>query len=303
MGKIGEVLPKPLWPIFEKKILELQIRYVMSLGIRSIFINLFYQKELFINFLRDSNLLQYVTILDEPELLGVGGGIHNLARHERVNYKGSLFLLSSDQFLMLPSSYFAEGIEHLTEGARAFLFLTEIKNDKTYSETVLDAEDRLIDIVPKDKIIHNHSYLTYSATGLVSLDNLKPVSGVSSFFETVARFRDEKVIGKKIDESVEYWDFGTIARFYHSTKRLVSFYNTGRQDRFLDFLLNENAILPDKIGQDSYGSDLRGVFNFGKGSIARKENTDGDIVVLDGSQAISLPGKTIWGVGVEDQIN
>ena len=33
MGEIGKILPKVLWPIYFKSLLELQIRYCQSLGI------------------------------------------------------------------------------------------------------------------------------------------------------------------------------------------------------------------------------------------------------------------------------
>ena len=39
MGEIGKILPKVLWHIFEKSLLELEIEYARSLGIKKIFIN------------------------------------------------------------------------------------------------------------------------------------------------------------------------------------------------------------------------------------------------------------------------
>ncbi len=39
MGEIGKVLPKLLWPVFEKKMLELQVLYARQLGCRKIYIN------------------------------------------------------------------------------------------------------------------------------------------------------------------------------------------------------------------------------------------------------------------------
>ena len=38
MGEIGKVLPKVLWPIYERSLLELQVQYAKSLGIKDIYI-------------------------------------------------------------------------------------------------------------------------------------------------------------------------------------------------------------------------------------------------------------------------
>ncbi|MEI8348106.1 MAG: NTP transferase domain-containing protein, partial [Pseudomonadota bacterium] len=39
MGEIGKVLPKVLWPVFEKKILDLQVSFAGRLGFQRIFVN------------------------------------------------------------------------------------------------------------------------------------------------------------------------------------------------------------------------------------------------------------------------
>ncbi|PJB53459.1 MAG: nucleotidyltransferase family protein, partial [Bdellovibrio sp. CG_4_9_14_3_um_filter_39_7] len=39
MGAIGKVLPKPLWPLFEKTLIDWQIIQMMKLGIKNIYIN------------------------------------------------------------------------------------------------------------------------------------------------------------------------------------------------------------------------------------------------------------------------
>ena len=50
MGEIGKTLPKILWPIFDKSLLELQALYLKEMGVKDIFINLFHQKDKIIDY-------------------------------------------------------------------------------------------------------------------------------------------------------------------------------------------------------------------------------------------------------------
>ena len=52
MGPLGEVLPKVLWPVFEKTLLELQIHFARELGAKSIYVNTFHQGAKIEKFLR-----------------------------------------------------------------------------------------------------------------------------------------------------------------------------------------------------------------------------------------------------------
>ena len=40
MGIIGKELPKVLWPVYEKTLLELQVDYLKELGVKNIFLNI-----------------------------------------------------------------------------------------------------------------------------------------------------------------------------------------------------------------------------------------------------------------------
>ena len=75
MGEIGKSLPKVLWPVFEKSLLELQVEYVKTLGIPKIFINLHHQKELILESVRNKAVFDEVIFLTEEEILDIGGGI------------------------------------------------------------------------------------------------------------------------------------------------------------------------------------------------------------------------------------
>ena len=82
-----------------------------------------------------------------------------------------------------------------------FSYLKNLKNNETIIENF-----QLIDIRKNLKI--KKEYTTYSGLGLLSLNNLKPVVGISRFFETVANYKNEKV-DMVTPDHFEYWDFGT----------------------------------------------------------------------------------------------
>ena len=63
MGEIGKKLPKVLWPVFEKSILELEVLYAEELGAQNIYINTYNYKEKLISFYKDSEILQRATLI------------------------------------------------------------------------------------------------------------------------------------------------------------------------------------------------------------------------------------------------
>ncbi len=74
-----QFLPKPLFPILGVPILEIQLKKLLKLGIQDIGINIFYLKEKILDFFRSFSQKNSVnlSIFEEKELLGTGGGIFN----------------------------------------------------------------------------------------------------------------------------------------------------------------------------------------------------------------------------------
>ena len=86
MGEIGKHLPKVMWPVFEKTLLELQVSYARSLGIKNIYINLHYMGETIEKFCKEKSSFEGVQLLwEKPEILDIGGAIHQLARLPEVD--------------------------------------------------------------------------------------------------------------------------------------------------------------------------------------------------------------------------
>lgn len=239
MGEIGKQIPKVLWPVYFKTLLELQIKYCQDMGIEKIYINTHYLHDEIIKFLKTSSLLDSVTVLHEETLLDSGGAIHNLASRPEVNYKGSLLLVNGDQFLFFKESFWREAVDRI-QSCRAVLFGIRVNKNSAYNETVT-RENKLVEI--KKNTAKDHDYVTYSGLGLLNLDNLRPVPGISKFFETVANFNSEEV-ELLTPESFEYWDFGTAEIYAQSIFKLKT--PNERQSQMREFLAKHESLAGDE---------------------------------------------------------
>lgn len=211
MGEIGKILPKALWPILNKTLLELQIKYCRELGIKKIYLNAHYLAEELERFIKSGH--DDVVILHEEILLGSGGAIHNMAQSPEVNYRGNVLVVNSDQFLFYKKDTFNEACR-LIERYSVVLFGIHVEKGEHYNETVL-AENLLIDIRPGNELA---DYVTFSGLSLVNLAKLNPTKGYSHYFKSVADYHQKNVY--MIVDHVDYWDFGT-ATLYHQKMQML----------------------------------------------------------------------------------
>lgn len=256
MGEIGKKLPKALWPVFYKSLLELQIDYCNDLGIKKIFINIHFLVDEIKNYIKSDKKFENIILLHEDPLLDSGGAIHNMAMRADVNYKGSVLLVNSDQFLFFDKKYFQKAVDQLLD-SRAALFGIKVDKGAKYNETVL-IHNQLKEIRKADGM---HDYVTYSGLGLLKLDGLKPVPGISRFFETVTDYKNEK-ISFVVPESFEYWDFGTADIYFNSIKSLYQNFNDGKQTWLMDFLKQHKAF--DGDINNFYSPELNSISLEGK---------------------------------------
>ncbi len=76
--------PKPLLKIKEFTMLEKSINLIKEMGINKIYINTFYLKEHFLNFIKNKNFNVDIHIIEDGEsILDTGGGILNMISHSR----------------------------------------------------------------------------------------------------------------------------------------------------------------------------------------------------------------------------
>lgn len=248
MGEIGKVLPKVLWPVFEKSLLELQIKYAKDLGCKKIYINTHYQADKVSKHLESIGETHNVIILHEDPILDSGGAIHNLASQKEINYQGNVLLLNGDQFYFLDKKTMNSSLKELNEN-KALLFAIKVDKNSTYNETLI-SEKNILTQISKPKA--NEDFLTYSGVGIINLEKMKPVPGASKFFETVAPIKTNKVVMKYF-EDIEYWDFGTVKRFQSS---LIDLLHKKEASTFYKYLINQQAIIPGKIIKSNYGTSV-----------------------------------------------
>ncbi len=260
MGAIGQKLPKVLWPVFEKSLLELQVQYARSLGIKNIFINLHYMGEQIEAFCKTRSAFEGVTFLwEKPEILDIGGGIQNLAA--QVKYKGTLLVLNADQFFYIrPDDLYRILEPHKKKSA--VLFSYWVNSSLGYNALDVDAHRIVKGIIKNAELPQSKTIETYTGISLVDLAQLDKIPGKSPFFESVAPFKT-KEISTILLENIDYWDFGTVKRFWETTHQILSTYRLNSNHPFLRFLVQEKAIKTWKIDLQalSYHSRSPGVIN------------------------------------------
>lgn len=266
MGDIGKKLPKALWPIYFKSLLELQIDYCLGLGINRIFINTHFLGDEIEKFINSNSKFKDVILLPEDPLLDSGGAIHNMASRGDVSYMGNLLIVNADQFLLFDRSYFDRALKELCN-SRAVLFGIRADRDSHYNETVLE-NDLLTEI---RKPTGESDFITYSGLGLLKLDNLNPVPGATKFFQTVANFKKEPIRFITPGE-YEYWDFGTADIYYENIGKLAQMFTDkyGSKSRIVKFLDQHGALAGDKtsfFNDDKKAIDLEGKGNFNEKAI------------------------------------
>jgi mannose-1-phosphate guanylyltransferase len=253
MGEIGKILPKALWPLFDKTFLEAQIYWIKELGCNKIFVNTHFLHEKIEAFIEaDKNL--DITVLHEKELLNTGGAIYNLKNKYGLK-SGTLLLIAGDQFYFFDKKLWKKAFDRVTKISGLLFGLKVCGEKEFYNELVLE-NGFLKNIVNYN--VKNHSkreYITYSGLGLINLDFLDEGQGSSSFFETVADFRKKK-IEVHIPEANEYWDFGSKTRYYNGLYSLLGIFLKNEKSDFLSFCCRHNIFNPKKAKYKlkSYGT-------------------------------------------------
>ena len=233
MGRIGEELPKILWPVFEKSLLELQILFAIDQGCKKIFINGYHHSEMVQK--KISEKFPFVVFHEEKELLGSGGPVHRV--NKDIGFKGgSLLILNGDQFLFVSKEILHNLSEKLSEYSSILLSIDVKKND-LYNRLILDEKNLLKEISTPQK---DRSRITFSGVSLINLSRLSHVDGPSSFFETVVPFEKSDVF-VYVMSGIEYWDFGTKKIYTDSIYRILKLKSENTETQLLNFLISSKA--------------------------------------------------------------
>lgn len=248
MGEIGKSIPKVLWPVYEKSLLELQVHYAKRLApTAKIYINYYNYKNEMEHFKRlNEDSFVDVEFIEEHEVLDIGGAIHNLC-HE-LDYDGNLLILNSDQFVYCQKEIIDTGLERLKEN-KVLLFTYEVNSSESYNALSIQ-NGKLLKIIKNAELPRNQNIQTYTGMSLVAMNKLEPISGESSFFESVALF-DNKTITTEL-KKFEYWDFGTSRRYYESMFKILKHIDSDSE--FISFLKSVKSIDTKKVKIKGYNS-------------------------------------------------
>jgi NDP-sugar pyrophosphorylase family protein len=301
MGQIGQKLPKVLWPVFEKSLLELQVAYARSLGAQKIYINLHYMGEEIEKFCKTKSAFEDVIFLwEKPEILDIGGAVHNLAARADIKYSGKLLVLNADQFFYFKKE---ELDKYLTPHSKSpgILFSYHVNNGQGYNALVINEKREVKSIVKNNDLPKDGVSETYTGISYVDLSQLKPVKGVSSFFDSVCPFK-EKNISAILLKDVDYWDFGTVKRYWETSFRILETYSKNSNHPFIRFLVNEKALKTWKIDllKFSYNAKAPRVINLAPDPYSLESDP---AIFLTQFPNKKVTANTIWWNDLHEEVN
>ncbi|MBT7669826.1 MAG: hypothetical protein HN623_09615 [Bdellovibrionales bacterium] len=268
MGRIGQQLPKALLPVFEKRLLDIQIEYAKRLKPKTIFINLHHHSGAIANHIEQNynSSSPPIRLLFEDPILDSGGAIHNLKQELAPSSRCTLLTLNGDQCVFFKNpAILQNAYEHSSEYTSVLLPIWVQNSKEIKYNQIITNDNELQDIIKSDQVETEGPFMTYSGISFIRLDKLNHHTGASRFFDTVANYRQDIVrvepIGK---DDFEYWDFGTLANYYRSIYQLLNYY---RHRQKTSSLLVELACDIGLLDESKIGTDATLCYNSFNGSI------------------------------------
>ena len=194
--------PKPLLEIKEVSMLEKSINLIKELGINKIFINTFYLKDHFLNFIKNKNFNLDVHIVDDGEsILDTGGGILNMITHS-----------SDDDFMVFnPDTIWSNEYRDEIIKMEEIYFSKKLKNILLLVNKNLSFDKSLTgDFNLSSNLISKKDNLDFIYIGCQIL-NKKILTN-----QTLRKFSILNIWNKLIDEKKLY-GFESKQEFYHLT--------------------------------------------------------------------------------------
>ena len=194
--------PKPLLEIKEVTMLEKSINLIKEMGINKIFINTFYLKDHFLNFIKNKNFNLDIHIIEDGEnILDTGGGILNMITHSSENdfmvFNPDTIWSNEyrDEIIKMEEIYFSKKIENILLLVNKNLsFDQNLTGDFNLSNNLISKKDNL-DFIYIGCQILNKKILTN---------------------QTLKKFSILNIWNKLIDEKKLY-GFESKQKFYHLT--------------------------------------------------------------------------------------
>ena len=194
--------PKPLLKIKDVTMLEKSISLIKEMGINKIYINTFYLKEHFLNFIKNKNFNVDIHIIEDGEsILDTGGGILNMISHSReddfIVFNPDTIWSNEyrDEIIKMEEIYFSKKLENILLLVNKNLsFDQSLTGDFNLSNNLISKKDNL-DFIYIGCQILNKKILTN---------------------QTLSKFSILNIWNKLIDEKKLY-GFESKQKFYHLT--------------------------------------------------------------------------------------
>lgn len=207
MGEIGKKLPKPLWPIGDKTLIEATKMFWESHGIKKFYANVHHGQEAMVEHLNQIGIIPVI----EDELLGSGGAYYNLK--EKFPDLEKVLAVNCDSF---PLSYSINELSSfLSRGEEQLLSMPVFKDEKFNR---LDINGNQLKGIIKEFSLDG---ITYAGISIISLKDLpQRKEKVHGFFDSVANFKEKSV---KVKSGIiqSFLDFGTVQNFHNSYFKLL----------------------------------------------------------------------------------
>ena len=277
MGELGKILPKPAWPLFETTLLGAQLNFAIALGCRKIFVNTHHLHEK-LKITLPVKYRSWVTFVFEREILGSGGGVHNLVE-KNFFHTDKLLTLNSDTFFLIPRLEELKKIFAQLSDDRCILLGADVSSQSSYKKMIINDGY----LTGFDNFSKKKNFITYSGMGLINLKNLIPVKGKSNFFDSVANFKKEPVRVVSVAGS-EFWDFGTKEYYKENIYRLIKSVNLKEEACLINFLKDRELIDFKKIGEASYNDSRQGRVNFTSADSSCMEADKDNIIMIEAGE-------------------
>ena len=194
--------PKPLLKIKEVTMLEKSINLIKEMGINKIYINTFYLKEHFLNFIKNKNFNLDIHIIEDGEnILDTGGGILNMITHSNENdfmvFNPDTIWSNEyrDEIIKMEEIYFSKKIENILLLVNKNLsFDQNLTGDFNLSNNLILKKDNLDFIYIGCQILNKKIFTN----------------------QTLSKFSILNIWNKLIDEKKLY-GFESKQKFYHLT--------------------------------------------------------------------------------------
>ena len=194
--------PKPLLKIKEVTMLEKSINLIKEMGINKIYINTFYLKEHFLNFIKNKNFNLDIHIIEDGEsILDTGGGILNMISHSReddfIVFNPDTIWSNEyrDEIIKMEEIYFSKKLEHI---------LLLVNKNLSFDQSLTGDFNLSNNLITKK----NNLDFIYIGCQILNKNILKN--------QTISKFSILNTWNKLIDEKKLY-GFESKQKFYHLT--------------------------------------------------------------------------------------